>query len=63
MPLGIGGVINATSVDRLASCGDMDGARRAASRAKNFVVAAFLLGVLTTLFYVAVQLIASFGDR
>lgn len=63
MPLGIGGLINAVSVNSLASSGDMEGARRAASRARSFVIAAFVSGVLTTLLYAVFQLFLSIGDR
>ncbi len=63
MPLGIGGIINAASVDRLASYGDFEGARRAASRARNFVLAAVVTGVLSTLVYVVMQFIVSIGER
>ncbi len=63
MPLGIGGIINASNVDKLASYGDMDGARRAAARAKSFVVAAVVSGVLMTILYLVMQFVASFGDR
>lgn len=63
MPLGIGGIINASSVDRLASYGDFEGARRAASRARSFVLAAVVTGVLSTLVYVVMQFIVSIGER
>lgn len=63
MPLGIGGIINASSVDRLASYGDFEGARKAASRAKNFVLAAVVFGILSTLIYAIMQFFVSIGDR
>jgi len=55
MPLGIGGIINATRVDKLAAAGDITGAQRAASNARGFVIAGVILGFITIVFWVMAQ--------
>ncbi len=52
VPLGIGGIVNAMKVDRLAAEGDLAGAREASARAKLFVVIGVVLGIVFSVFYV-----------
>lgn len=52
VPLGIGGIVNALKVDRLAAEGDLAGARDASARAKLFVVIGVVLGIVFSVFYV-----------
>lgn len=52
VPLGIGGIVNALKVDRLAAEGDLAGARDASSKAKLFVVIGVVLGIVFSVFYV-----------
>jgi hypothetical protein len=55
LPLGIGGILNAIKVDKLAADGDIHGARSASTNAMWFVIVGAILGLVTTAFYFAVQ--------